>query len=454
MAKANVLDMLYSKQRSPLEFNFDNLVAPPLLSLLTPQDIYQLNSIARSVKLSGKIEEKYKLIDSIMTSRGFVKLHAGTNRVVYRFLEDQRFVIKIAVDKVGLGDNPAEFRNQFLLKPFVTKVFEVSPCGTVAVVERVDAIMSREEFLSIADDVFDLLAKFFIGKYVMEDIGCHFFMNWGTRTGFGPVLLDFPYVYELDGNKLFCNAHPPGRKDIRCGGELDYDDGFNNLICTKCGRHYHARDLEKKSKDQLIIVGGKKTMKVKVMVGKEVIVDSSKKQVAKVIEPFISTNPVMDNTPKVTANPVVDNKPKVTVNVPKDSIFNRVVDEVEEFSDKVDAMVSEINVSDVLGTSIENEVDTVDDISTVIDDTMSDEDKEVLDTDSFVEKEDEDMDKEEKFNEEDQNLNDDYSEEEYEDEEDDEYDEPEDYEHYLSNRDRKYNRQMEKQNRRTDFGEF
>lgn len=181
MARANVLDLLYKEMRSPLDFNFDMLTAPPLLSLLTPQDISILNSIARSVKLSGKITEKYKLIDQVMRSRGFVKLHAGTNRVVYRHIEDQRIVAKIAVDKVGLNDNPAEFRNQFLLKPFVTRVFEVSPCGTVGIMERVDPIMSREEFASIADDVFNLITKVFIGKYILEDIGASFFMNWGLR---------------------------------------------------------------------------------------------------------------------------------------------------------------------------------------------------------------------------------------------------------------------------------
>ncbi len=181
MAKANILEALYSKHKSPLEFNFDMLTAPPLLSLLSAYDIMELNRIARSIKLSGKIDEKYRLIDNIMNARGFVKLHAGTNRVVYRFLEDQRFVVKVAIDKVGLGDNPAEFNNQFLLKPFVTKVFEVSPCGTVGLFERVDAIMSREEFLSVADDIFNLITKVFVGKYVLEDFGSWYFMNYGVR---------------------------------------------------------------------------------------------------------------------------------------------------------------------------------------------------------------------------------------------------------------------------------
>ena len=56
MVKDNVLRALYSKQKSPLEFQFDSLTAPPLLSLLSVYDIAELNKIARSIKLSGKID--------------------------------------------------------------------------------------------------------------------------------------------------------------------------------------------------------------------------------------------------------------------------------------------------------------------------------------------------------------------------------------------------------------
>ena len=34
-------------------------------------------------------------------------------------------------------------------------------------------------------------------------------MNYGLREGFGPVLLDYPYVFELDGRKLICNVPEP-----------------------------------------------------------------------------------------------------------------------------------------------------------------------------------------------------------------------------------------------------
>lgn len=435
MAKANVLDFLYRERKSPLEFNFEMLTAPPLLSLLTYQDIYELNRIARSVKLVGKIDEKYRMIDGIMNHRGFVKLHAGTNRVVYRCIEDQRFVIKIAIDRVGLNDNPDEFKNQFLLKPFVTKVFEVSPCGTVAVVERVDPIMSREEFISIADDVFALITKIFIGKYVLEDIGAWFFMNWGIRKGFGPVLLDFPYVYELDGNKLYCNAAiDPYHRNIKCGGELDYDDGFNNLICTKCGKHYNARDLAKAEKDQLIIVGGKKTMKVKVKVGSEVILDSSKQKVAKVIDPA----PV-ESTMKVQ-------KPRAAIFHKQEEMREEAAQkEKESIDNSVDTEVSVEEPVEIKNEEVKEEIvqekfklDEITEPEELIEEGTN---EEVIESDETSEEEN--------------NMYDELEQELEENDDTDDYDE-QDYNQYMSNRDRsKIKKEKKPQNKQSnDYSGF
>lgn len=197
--------LLYPKCKSAIEFQFDSLRSNPLLYYITVQDIAQLNKIATSIKYSSKPKEKYAMIDKILTQRGFKKMASGTNRVTYRFLNDYSIVLKVAIDKVGLSDNGNEYRNQQLLKPFVTKCFDVSPCGTVGLFERVIPITSREEFENIAEDVFDLINNL-IGKYVLEDIGEKFYMNYGLREGFGPVLLDYPYVFELDGRKLICNV--------------------------------------------------------------------------------------------------------------------------------------------------------------------------------------------------------------------------------------------------------
>jgi DNA-directed RNA polymerase subunit RPC12/RpoP len=268
MARADLINKMYSAHKTPLDFQFQSLVAPPLLSLLSPYDLRQLYDIARDPKLSAKLNKKLEYIKSILQPRGFVKFHSGTNRVVYRFLEDQSFLIKIALDKTGLSDNPSEFKNQFLLAPFVTRVFESTPDGAVGLFERVEPITSRQEFISIAEDVFDLLNDKIIGEYVLEDIGTDYFMNWGIRLGFGPVLLDFPYCYKLDGNKLYCNIVDPFTRTV-CGGAIDYDMGFNNLVCTKCGAKIFAKTLQTDITKQKIIIRGRKEhsrMKVQIQI--------------------------------------------------------------------------------------------------------------------------------------------------------------------------------------------
>ena len=262
-----ILDRLRSKRTSIEEFNYDQLQAPPLSMFLSPFDIQELNAIARSLRYSAKPEIRYQEIDKVMRRRGLVKFAAGTNRVVYRHPEFQDILIKVASDAVGLGDNPAEYRNQFLLKPFVAKCFEISPCGTVGIFERVNPITSREEFLSVADDVFELLNEWIIGKYIVADCGSKFFMNFGVRRGFGIVLLDYPYVYELDGNLLYCRKPDPMSQSGKCDGVIDYDDGYNFLKCTKCGATYKAKELEIKMK--IKVSGGSNNVNTVVTTGEE-----------------------------------------------------------------------------------------------------------------------------------------------------------------------------------------
>lgn len=271
MSRVDVLSLLYTKRRTISEFNYDKLTAKPLLSYITVQDIEALHKIATSVRLSSKPKEKYKMIDNILVPRGFKKLASGTNRVVYKCLNDQSVVLKVAYDEVALSDNPSEYRNQFLLKPFCAKMFEVSPCGTVALQERVQPITTREEYMQIAPDVFNLLVNKILGKFVLDDIGSKYFQNIGLRLNFGPVLLDYPYVYELDGEKLHCLE-----KEFDgsiCDGDIDYDSGFNRLLCNKCGKQYFAWQLEKLKDENGIVTakGENEDMSILIMQGDEVV---------------------------------------------------------------------------------------------------------------------------------------------------------------------------------------
>jgi len=252
MARIDFVKSLYKKDVPIDEFKFDNLWAYPLLNYLDQMAIFQLNKIATSVRYQSKPKQKYKMMDQILNPYGFRRITSGTNRAIYKHLDDQRIVLKVALDAVGIRDNPAEYYNQNFLKPFVTKCFSVSPCGTVGIFERVQPIMKKEEFLSVCDDIFALINKM-IGKYILDDIGTNFYMNYGLREGFGPVLLDFPYMYELDGRKLHCGNRDPFTGEI-CNGDIDYDDGFNQLICTKCGKIYLATELEKDRDSNNILI--------------------------------------------------------------------------------------------------------------------------------------------------------------------------------------------------------
>lgn len=263
MGRSWVLERMKSKAVTISEFNFEQLQAPPISYLLTPMDIEQLRKLATSLRYAGKPLQKMKMMDQIMENRGFRKITGGTNRVVYKHLEFENIVAKVAIDKVGMSDNPAEFKNQFIFKPFVTKVFETTPCGTVGIFERVIPITSKKMFESVASDVYDMLRLWFLGEYVLGDIGTKCFLNFGIREGFGPVLLDFPYVYKLDGEKLFCNK-PIDNMGSICGGVIDYDAGFNGLYCTKCGAKYKAKELEKAITENEIVVERKEDSKMKV----------------------------------------------------------------------------------------------------------------------------------------------------------------------------------------------
>ena len=291
----DILSVLRAKQTSPFDFNFDMLMAPPLACLVHPQDGWDIYELCRSLKYASKLDYKLRCIDQIMRSRGFVKMLAGTNRVIYRYLEDDSFLLKIPFDRSAMNDNINEFNNQFKLKPFVPKTFEVHPSGSIALVERVKPIRRMYEFMEVADDIFDVITGNFIGKYVLEDIGTKYFMNWGIRANFGVVLLDYPYCYELDGNKLYCN-NVDMSTGIVCNGVIDYDYGFNELRCPVCGKRYTAKDLESAISQRLIVVKGEYKMKVQLVRGNEVIADPmassdiiERPKAKKKHEPFVVT---------------------------------------------------------------------------------------------------------------------------------------------------------------------
>lgn len=239
-----IIMSMYKGTTTSLGEYFDTLQAPPLYSILTDYDIAEIRKIVTSVRLAGNVHRRLFGINEILAKRGLVKLAGGTNRVVYSHPMYPNIVIKIALDRVGMKDNPSEYYVQNLLKPFCTKIFEITEDGLIAVAEKVERVRNIKEYTEMSDDIYSLYLYFVKEKgLVMEDIGVKFFMNWGNRPMFGPVILDFPYCYEIDPKKLHCkNVDEYGRI---CNGEIDYDDCFNFLVCKRCGKIHMALEISK-----------------------------------------------------------------------------------------------------------------------------------------------------------------------------------------------------------------
>lgn len=243
MNRSEMLQRLYNKKKLYKGFDYDALWHPPISAYMGFDDVKRLNQIALSAKLNGRPHEKYYMMDEIVRPRGFTRFHAGTNRLVYKSEYDDTFLLKIGIDRVGITDNPSEFYAQNMLRPFCDKIFDVTSCGTVALVERGDPIRNRQQFEEFAEEIFYIIVTEFRGL-VLEDIGTNFFMNWAIRKNFGPMLIDFPYTYAMDINKMHC-TEVDKVTGLKCPGLIDYDTGFNTLICELCGARYTARELAK-----------------------------------------------------------------------------------------------------------------------------------------------------------------------------------------------------------------
>ena len=212
-----------------------------LNDLIGAADVNQLRKIATD-KIVTSLKKKLPMIHDIMTNRGFIKLSGGTNRVVYIHRSYPDIVVKIAFDKTGINDNPAEYRLQKIISPICTKCYEISDCGTVGLFERVQPITNIEMYNVLRKDIKFLISCIINIGYVLADVGDSFFMNWGIRLGFGPVLLDYPNIHRIDKTKLKCDKILEDGIQ-RCNGEICYDDKDDFLICSRCGKQYTSKDV-------------------------------------------------------------------------------------------------------------------------------------------------------------------------------------------------------------------
>lgn len=273
------IDGLYNaiNVTTPLVDAFDNMMGPMVCNFFSEEEIKVIHKIITHTK-DRTFKKKFQKLDAIIKPKGFKRSGCGTNRVLYEPLDkNATFCIKIALDRVARKNNPDELVNQKYLKPFVAKCYDVSDDGNIGIFERVIPIENLNQFWDLREDIFNIIERL-VGRFIIDDFGSNTFKNWGFRKGFGPVLLDYADMYILDPKILYCTNHPDHLHGQMCGGEIDYDDGFNKIICTSCGAHYMASDF-KHGRQKISVYGRRRkidmALNIKIYRGDELMWDNT-----------------------------------------------------------------------------------------------------------------------------------------------------------------------------------
>ena len=219
-----------------------NIQRPPIGNYIPQQIIYELFQLVTDPKWMNQTARKKKEARRILGQCGLYQIGSGTNRMCFGCEYDPGIAFKLGLDRVGRSDNVAESYNQYFLNGFGAKIIHVLPDGLLAMCERVET-MKQSVFAEYADTIYRLITYWAVCKNILiEDIGLNFFKNWGVRLGFGPVLLDYPYIFKVDPFKLVCKRRDPYTQE-ECMGHIEYDLGLNQIVCDKCGVRYGISDI-------------------------------------------------------------------------------------------------------------------------------------------------------------------------------------------------------------------
>ena len=248
LQRMDMMGLNHEVTKNPLikarNFNWNGLTRPPIVSYIPQNVINDITQLTHDPKLMNNPSKKYKLMNQALATVRFRPLASGTNRRAFYCEYDPGVILKIGSDRVGRSDNISEFYLQQKLKPFCCKIYDVLPNGVMSLMERGETMKLADFRSKWAKEIYDLIMMFLYNDCVLEDIGGNFYKNWAVRLDFGPILVDFPYLYRLDWSKLQC-IHVDPLTGKRCDGELDYDydKGMSEIVCEKCGSRYSANYL-------------------------------------------------------------------------------------------------------------------------------------------------------------------------------------------------------------------
>ena len=300
-----------------------SFVKPPLRYYIPEPVLITLYNISCDSKLANNPKKRFEVQNNLLEPYGFRPLASGTSRRTFYCVYDPQIIIKLGSDMIGRSDNLSEFILQRVLSPFCPKIFDVDQTGSIMLSERVET-MTETDYKKWIKEIFAFVESYFQLGYIFEDIGLYSFKNWGLRLGFGPVLLDFPYLYQIDWNKMICNRIDPITHK-KCGGQIgyNYESVMSEIICHKCNVRYSAQYLAKPITGKMmenILLGRKSkmlkphTIKVVVAQGNQIVFDPNAPETV-LPKPTLITNP----QPKQQQSPQNNMRPTYNTPLPENT---------------------------------------------------------------------------------------------------------------------------------------
>lgn len=220
------------------------IIKSRILKYLNLDVMKDMNKICQSKRTTDN-NKKAEMIIEILDKHNidYDKLGAGTNRVAVLI---DGYVFKIALDKWGLQDNKNEYTTSKELQPFVAKTYECNENGLVLVGEYV-TVLSREEFNDelVKDEMRKILGLLSF-QYLLDDVGVVLknFMNWGYRDNGQLVILDYAYIFHIEGEEMICSNVLS--EDNVCSGLLSYGPNFDIIYCPSCNKKFTAMDIRRR----------------------------------------------------------------------------------------------------------------------------------------------------------------------------------------------------------------
>lgn len=195
---------------------------------------------------------KANLLDELLEPYGFYELGLGTNVCTFENENEPGVVYKIALDPCGLADN----RNDPYLPTYAPeanppKVIDMTPDALVSVQEYVYAIREKEDmflFWKEALEICESLSK----RFLVIDVTPMMFANWAIgrdmklRTCDVSDLFPLPKDQDLFRCKSIVGEKKKSHKLIRCNGRLYYDENYQWMYCSKCGKKFLPSELRPK----------------------------------------------------------------------------------------------------------------------------------------------------------------------------------------------------------------